>query len=287
MLLDEPTLNIFFAIFLFAFGACIGSFLNVVAHRLPRDKSLIRPRSHCPSCSAPVPALGLIPVFGWFLVRMRCQNCGVKVSWVYPAVELLCAVGTVFLFFNTLSPAQFVGTLWPEAALGSQLGAMRFQPLIAVLTHLFLFYTAVPLTLIDLEHRILPDVITLGGTPIALFLGGANVHLGWQGAVVGAAVGSGVLFFVAKTYEIIRGREGLGFGDVKYMALIGAVVGWQGVLLVLGLASVLGSVVGIFLGLRKQAGLQTALPFGPFLAAAALVVSLWQPLILNFFFGDV
>jgi leader peptidase (prepilin peptidase)/N-methyltransferase len=211
----------------------------------------------------------------------------VKVSWVYPAIELLCAVGTVWLFFHTLTPTQFVGILWPEAALGTQLGTLRFQPLVAVLTHLFLFYTAVPLTLIDLEHRILPDVITLGGTPLALFLGGANTQLGWQGAVLGAAVGSGVLFFVAKTYEIIRGREGLGLGDVKYMALIGAVVGWQGVLLVLGLASVLGSVIGIFLGSRRQAGLQTALPFGPFLAAAALLVSLWQPLILDFFFGDV
>jgi leader peptidase (prepilin peptidase)/N-methyltransferase len=287
MLLDEPTLNVLFAIFLFALGACIGSFLNVVAHRLPREMSIVRPRSHCPSCSAPVPALGLIPIFGWFFVRMRCRSCGAKVSWVYPAVEFICAAGTVFLVFHTLTPAQLVGTLLPEASWGTPLGTMRFQPLVTVLTHLFLFYTAIPLTLIDLEHRILPDVITLGGTPIALFLGGANVNLGWQGAVIGAAVGSGVLFFVAKTYEIIRGREGLGFGDVKYMALIGAVVGWQGVLLVLGLASVLGSVVGIVLGLRKQVGLQTALPFGPFLAAAALVVSLWQPIILDLFFADV
>ena len=287
MLLDEPTLSLLLAIFLFAIGACIGSFLNVVAHRLPLDMSVVCPRSHCPNCSSPVPALGLIPIFGYFLVRMRCRNCGANVSWVYPAVEFICAVGTVFLVFHTLTPAQLMGTLSSEADWGTPLGNMRFQPLVTVLTHLFLFYTAIPLTLIDLEHRILPDAITLGGTPIALFLGGANVSLGWHGAVLGAAVGSGVLFFVAKTYEIIRGREGLGFGDVKYMGLIGALVGWQGVLLVLGLASVLGSVVGIVLGLRKQAGLQTALPFGPFLAAAALVVSLWQPLILDLFFADV
>jgi len=286
MLLDEPTLDIFFAFFLFLLGGCIGSFLNVVAHRLPLNMSVVRPPSHCPSCSAPVPTIGLIPVIGYFLVKMRCSNCGVRVSWVYPLIELICGMGTVFLFFQTVTPMQFIAALWPEVASEAQVGGMRFQPLIQLLARLFLFYTALPLTLIDLRHRILPDVITLGGTPVALFLGGANLALGWKGALAGALVGSGLLLFVAKTYEILRGREGLGLGDVKYMALIGAIVGWQGVLIVLGLASILGSLVGIALGISKRAGLQTALPFGPFLAVAALLVCLWQPIILQFFFED-
>jgi leader peptidase (prepilin peptidase)/N-methyltransferase len=284
MLLDESTLEIFLAAFLFCLGACIGSFLNVVAYRLPLNISIVTPPSHCTHCSAPVPAIGLVPILGWFFVRGRCASCGTKVSWLYPAVELLCAVGTVFLFQQTLSAQQLVGALWPDVAFGTQVGEMRFQPLVQFLTRLFLFYTAIPLTIIDLRYRILPDVITLGGTPVALFLGGASVALGWKGALLGALVGSGLLYFVAKTYEVLRGREGLGMGDVKYMALIGAVVGWQGVLIVLGLASILGSLVGIAIGLRRRVGLQTVLPFGPFLAVAALVVCLWQPLILQFFF---
>ncbi|MEY2986871.1 MAG: hypothetical protein RJB13_392, partial [Pseudomonadota bacterium] len=167
-----------------------------------------------------------------------------------------------------------------------QSGGLKYELMVDFLSRLFLFYTAVPLTLIDLRFRILPDVITLGTLPLALLLGSADSSLGWQGSLTGALVGSGLLYFVAKTYELLRGKEGLGFGDVKYMALIGAVLGWQGVLIVLGLASILGSIVGIVFGLTQRTGLQTALPFGPFLAAAALIVCLWHPYILEFFFFE-
>ncbi|NBO37229.1 prepilin peptidase [bacterium] len=287
MLVDESTLNLWFGLFLFAFGACIGSFLNVVAYRLPLGLSLIRPPSHCPKCSTPVPVYGLVPIFGFAFVRGRCVACETRVSIAYPLVELICALGTVFLFFSIMTPLQFVGTLWPEAQMGTHLGMMRYQPLVLLLTRFFLFYTAIPLTLIDLRHRILPDVITLTGALCAILLGAANVMLGWKGALGGALLGSGLLFFIAKTYELLRGQEGLGLGDVKYMALIGAVVGWQGVLIVLGLASILGSVVGIAIGLGRRTGLQTSVPFGPFLAVAALIVCLWQPFILQIFFDDL
>lgn len=284
MLLDELTLEVIFGLFFFSLGACIGSFLNVVAHRLPLDMSIVRPPSHCPECNALVPVRGLIPVLGYFIVRRRCVSCGVAISWTYPLIELLCGLGTVFLFFKTMTPVQFLAAVWPQALGQTALGQMQFQPLLQFVSRLFLFYTAVPLTLIDLRHRILPDAITLGCLPVALFLGAADPALGWKGSVLGATVGIGFLYFIAKTYELLRGREGLGLGDVKYMGLIGAFVGWQGVLLVMGLASMVGSVVGIAFGLRRHAGLQTVLPFGPFLALAALVVAIWQPQLLAIFF---
>lgn len=284
MVVDESTLEVFTAAFLFALGACIGSFLNVVAYRLPLKISIVSPPSHCTSCSTPVPSVGLIPVLGWFFVKGRCGSCGTKVSWGYPLVELICGVGTVFLFFQNLTIQQFVGILWPNSVMATQLGSLSFQPVVQFIGSLFLFYTAIPLCIIDLKYKILPDVITLGGTPVALFLGGANANMGWTGALLGSIAGCGVLLLIAKSYEVLRGREGLGMGDVKYMALIGALVGWQGVLVVLGLSSILGSFVGIGMGLRRQAGMQIVLPFGPFLAFAALVVYLWQPLLLKVFF---
>jgi leader peptidase (prepilin peptidase)/N-methyltransferase len=287
MLLDESTLNISFAVFLFALGACIGSFLNVVAYRLPLGLSVVRPPSHCPECKTPVPVHGLVPILGYFLVRRKCSACGVSVSWHYALVEFLTALGTVYLFFHTTTPMQLIGALWSESPHATQIGGMRFQPLVQLLTLLFLFYTAIPLTLIDLRWRILPDVITLGGAVVAFALGAANISLGWKGAMLGLLLGSGMLLFVAKTYELLRGREGLGMGDVKYMALIGAIVGWQGVLIVLGLASILGSLIGIGIGLGRKEGLQTSLPFGPFLALAALIVCLWQPYILRLFFEEL
>jgi leader peptidase (prepilin peptidase)/N-methyltransferase len=286
MLMDESTLVWAFAIFLFAMGACIGSFLNVVAYRLPLGISVVLPPSHCTSCKAPVPAHGLIPIFGYFFVKRRCGACGAPVSWHYALVEFLTGAGTVYLFFSAISPMQLIGAIWADNPHATQIGMMRFQPVVQMLTQLFLFYTAIPLTLIDLRWRLLPDLITLNGTIVAILLGAANVALGWQGALLGAFAGSGLLLFVAKTYEVLRGREGLGMGDVKYMALIGAVVGWQGVLIVLGLASILGSLVGIGIGFVKKEGLQASMPFGPFLAFAALVVCLWQPYILKIFFGD-
>lgn len=284
MLLDESTLSLTFAIFLFCMGACIGSFLNVVAYRLPLGLSLVKPPSNCPHCSHPVPWWGLIPVIGWFIVRGKCTNCGGRVSFLYPLVEFIVAAGTVWLFFQTMAPFDLIAALSGESMGVIASGQLRTELSVAYITRLFLFYTAVPLTLIDLRYRILPDVITLGTLPLALLLGSADASLGWQGSLTGAFVGSGLLYFVAKTYELLRGKEGLGLGDVKYMALIGAVLGWQGVLIVLGLASILGSIVGIVFGLTQRTGLQTALPFGPFLAVAALVVCLWQPHILQFFF---
>jgi leader peptidase (prepilin peptidase) / N-methyltransferase len=284
MLLDESTLSLTFAIFLFCLGACIGSFLNVVAYRLPLGLSLVKPPSNCPHCSHPVPWWGLIPVVGWFIVRGKCTNCDGRVSFLYPLVEFIVAAGTVWLFFQTMAPFDLIAAFNSEPVGMISSGQLRTEHSVAYITRLFLFYTAVPLTLIDLRYRILPDVITLGTLPLALLLGSADATLGWQGSLTGALVGSGLLYFVAKTYELLRGKEGLGLGDVKYMALIGAVLGWQGVLIVLGLASILGSIVGIVFGLTQRTGLQTALPFGPFLAAAALVVCLWQPHILQFFF---
>ena len=276
MLVDETTLARVVGLFLFLFGASIGSFLNVVAYRLPLGISVMFPGSHCPGCKTPVPAYGLVPVLGYFLVRGRCVACKSRISFVYPLVEIVVGLGTVFLFFHFLTAEQFLsnltGTHWGSAPL---LGRLRYQNYLSFFSVLWLFYTAVPLVVIDLRYKLLLDVITLPGTLIAFVLAGFNPHMGWGQSFWGIVVGAGGLYAVAKGYELLRKREGLGMGDVKYLALIGATVGWQGVIWVVALSSLLGAVVGIVYGLVRREGLAVAIPFGPFLAAGALAVALY------------
>ena len=276
MLVDESTLTLVVGLFVFLFGACIGSFLNVVAYRLPLEISVMFPGSHCTSCKTPVPAYGLIPVLGYFLVRGRCVACKSRISAVYPLVEILVGLGTVFLFFHFLTAEQLLYNLTGSSLdSGPALGRLRYQNYLAFFSSLWLFYTAVPLVIIDLRYRLLLDVITLPGTLVAFVLASLNPNMGWAQSLLGIVAGAGGLYVVAKVYELVRKREGMGMGDVKYLALIGATVGWQGVIWVVALASLLGAFVGIVYGLVRREGLSAAIPFGPFLAAAALAVNLF------------
>jgi len=284
MIFEPQALSFLVGALLLAFGATIGSFLNVVAWRLPRGESVVSPASHCTSCGTPVPWWGLVPIFGWMLVRARCVKCHEKVSVVYPIVEALCGIGTVALFFHHASAEELVNALSGmgggagEASLngtGATLGRFRFGFLPPLFASLWLLYTAIPLVMIDLKYRLLPDAITLPGALVAFVIALALPDIGWKGALLGIAVGSGGLFTIAKGYELLRRREGLGMGDVKYLALIGALVGWQGVIMTIAIASCLGALVGIALGLIRKEGLQTVIPFGPFLAFGALAVNLF------------
>lgn len=286
MTVTPELFNLVGGVFLFLFGASIGSFLNVVAYRVPRRLSVVLPKSRCPKCSAPISPLGLIPVFGYLLLGGRCRSCKEKISWHYPAVEALTGLLTVFTVFQFFTPADLYGQIVGMSIDGGPvLGSFRFAGHVGMFSALWLLYTGVALSLIDLEFRILPDVITLPGILVGLALGSANPWIGWQSSLGGAVLGAGSLYALAKGYEWIRKREGMGMGDVKYLGFIGAVVGWQNTIWVIAIGSMAGTVVGLALAFRSKEGLTTALPFGPFLAFGAYVVSLWGNRISEIYYG--
>ncbi len=229
------------------YGLVFGSFLNVVIHRLPRDMSLTRPRSHCPGCGATVRWYDNVPVLSFALLRGRCRRCGTRISWRYPAVELMTAALTV--------------------AVAARFGLTRVGALALVLVLLL-----VPLALIDLEHHLLPDVLTLPGIVVGLAASTLSVIVPLSDALVGAALGAAIPYAVIVLYRLIRGVEGMGLGDVKLLAMIGAFLGWRGALLTLMLGACGGAVVGLTMIAVGRGRSDTELPFGTFLAAAAVVV---------------
>lgn len=230
-----------------AYGMVFGSFLNVVVHRLPRGMSLLRPGSHCPACGTPVRWFDNVPVLSYLLLGGRCRACRVAISPRYPLVELASGALTVAVV------ARFGLTL---------------QGLEAMLLVMLLL----PLAFIDLEHHLLPDVLTLPGIAVGLAgsLVGGLVPL--FDAATGAAVGAAVPYAVIVIYRWLRGAEGMGLGDVKLLAMIGAFLGWRGVLLTLGLAATAGALLGLTLIALGRGRRDTELPFGTFLAFAAMIV---------------
>ena len=237
-----------FSILVFAVaGLIVGSFLNVCIYRIPRRESLVWPASHCTSCQRRLAWFENVPIVSWLVLRGRCRTCGAPISPMYPLVEL--ATATVF-----------VG------------GALVYgwTPLLVV--RLAFACALIVLFAIDLRHRILPNVITLPGI-VAGFAASLFLPPGWLSSMIGVLVGGGVLLAIAEIYYRTRGREGLGMGDVKMLAMIGAFLGWQLTLLTLVLASLSGSVVGVALLASRRGDMQAALPFGTFLALGALVAA--------------
>jgi len=243
-------------------GLLVGSFLNVCIHRLPRGESLLWPASHCPACRRSLAWFENVPVVSWLLLRGRCRSCRQPVAGRYPAVELVTAA----LWALT---AWVVGVEW------------------LLLPRLLLVSALVVLFVIDLEHQLLPDAVTLPGIAAGLLVSGWLPPQAWvwlpgdwrllQGpldAALGMLLGGGVLWGVSEAYYRLRGQEGLGFGDVKMLAMIGAFLGWQQVLVTLFLASLAGSVVGVGLIATGRVGMQSKLPFGTFLALGALAAAL-------------
>ena len=230
---------------MFLVGACIGSFLNVVIHRLPRGESIVTPRSRCTACGRVIRARENIPIVSFIALKGKCAGCGGAISWRYPAVELLTAAG-------------FAGIIL--------LDGPGFQ----LLRDLLFFSLLIPIAFIDIDHRIIPDELSLGGLAAGIFLSflpGGN----WKGSIAGALLGGGILYATAFLYEKIREAEGMGGGDIKLLAMIGAFVGWRGTVATIFFGSLLGATGGI-LAMRKGGdGLKTAIPFGPYLCVAALV----------------
>ncbi len=225
------------------FGAVIGSFLNVCIYRLPRGKSIVRPASACAQCGRHLSWAENIPIVSYLVLRGRCRTCRARISLRYPLVELVTAL--------TFAAA------W-----------LAYGPTPLLVSRLVFACALIVLFAIDLEHHLLPNVITLTGIVVGLgfsFL----TEPGWTSAVVGILTGGGILFLIAESYFRIRHEEGLGMGDVKMLAMIGAFLGWKLTLVTLMMASLAGSIVGVLVLASGRGGMKYALPFGTFLALGA------------------
>jgi len=243
------------AIYAFALGAVIGSFLNVVIYRYPREESIVSPPSRCPSCGNRIRWHDNIPILSWLLLRGRCRDCRAPISTRYPLIELANALFYLAIFFRV----------------GATVG---FIPIAAVVS------MTIILIYIDLDIQILPDAVDLPGAVIGLVIGamglGSKSTLTLSSnlveSITGAIIGSGMLLALALAYKLVRKTEGMGLGDVKMLIMLGAIVGWKAIVPLLFVASAVGAAFGVSLGIARKEGLQVAIPFGVFLGLATFVV---------------
>jgi leader peptidase (prepilin peptidase)/N-methyltransferase len=269
------------ALIAFALGACVGSFVNVVAYRLPRDISIVAPRSFCPNCKNVIPFWANVPIFAYLGLRGRCAACGASIPFRYFLTELALASAAAYLY-------------------------LHFDPMNALARYVLcaaLFIVA----LIDYDWRLIPNVITLPGIPLGVLSAWWIMpEVGWKSSLAGIAIGAGFLFVTGEAYLRIRGREGVGMGDVWLLGMVGAFLGLPGALFTLFVGSLIGTagaIVMAFGGEHLRAShepfpgaaaeavasvaaaeaaprfLQTEIPFGPFLALAAAVFALFQPVL--------
>jgi leader peptidase (prepilin peptidase)/N-methyltransferase len=241
------------------FGLAVGSFLNVCIYRLPRRESLNWPGSHCASCNRTLSWYENIPLVSWLVLRGRCRTCGESISPMYPIVEAV--TGAVFA----------VGYL-----------IYGLSPLLAA--RLLFACAMVVLFAIDLRHHILPNTITLPGVLVGFALSFV-LPPGWLASLIGLLAGGGILFAIAEAYYRLRGIEGLGMGDVKMLAMIGAFLGWKLMLVTLVLASFAGSLIGVGIIASGRGGMKAALPFGTFLAVGALAAAVAGDPLLTWYLG--
>ena len=255
----------YFAVISLLLGAAIGSFLNVCIYRIPLDQSVVRPPSHCFSCNQPVAWYDNIPVLSYLVLRGKCRRCKTPYSPRYLGVEILTAV--LFLL------------VWLQY--GGSAEAARFDPRIPVY---WLFVSGLILgTFVDFDHLIIPDRVSIGGMIIGVGVSllvpslhdAANPIQGGLRSLIGCAAGFGILYLIAEAGSAIFKKEAMGFGDVKLLGAIGAFLGWKAVFFTILMSSLIGSVVGVSLILLGGREWQSRIPYGPYLALAAVVWVLW------------
>jgi leader peptidase (prepilin peptidase)/N-methyltransferase len=237
-------------------GALVGSFLNVVIFRLPDEsQSVVFPASHCPQCNTKLRWFENIPMLSWLALRGKCRTCKAPISLQYPVVELAMALlaGALYRHFGLSFP----------------------------LLYYFLFSAALlAIIFIDLHHQIIPDRISLPGILIGFIGSFFNSYVSWQQSGLGLLIGGGILYGVAMSYVLLTGKDGMGGGDIKLLAMIGAFLGWQSLLYVVFASSLAGSIIGGTTLLFQHKDRQTRIPFGPFLSLAALSWLFFQEQIL-------
>lgn len=241
-------------------GAVVGSFLNVCISRLPEGLSIVAPASRCPKCNHAIRFYDNVPIAGYLILGGRCRDCGNSISLQYPIVELITAVMALLLYWKFDVSAKF-----------------------AVV---FIFVCAlIVITFIDLRHQIIPDVISLPGIPL-FWLGAIFImDVTWFDATLGLLIGGGCLYAIAIGYELLTKREGMGGGDIKLLAMIGAFLGWQSLLFILLVSSLVGAVVGIAIMVIKGRDMKYAVPFGPFLSLAATAYVFVGRYAMNYFYS--
>jgi leader peptidase (prepilin peptidase)/N-methyltransferase len=249
-----------FLLVAFAFGAAVGSFLNVCIYRMPAGQSVVWPASRCPRCNTPIRPYDNLPLLSYVILRGRCRACAAPIPARYVIVEGLAGLSAL-------------AALWHWGSSPEALVAFGFLSALIVVTF------------IDLDHQIIPDVISLPGIAVGLLLSLVLEQPGLRSAAIGAALGGAVLAAVAYGYYWLTGREGMGGGDVKLLAMIGAFLGWKAVPVTLLLASLTGSIIGVSLMLLRGASTRLAIPFGPFLAAGAVCALFFGDALVDWYLG--
>ena len=246
------------ALYSFLVGLALGSFMNVVIYRMPLKKSIIRPASSCPNCGKKIKFYDNIPLVSYLLLLGKCRYCLRPISLRYPAVEVLTGLLSLALFIRYGLSYQYI---------------------------FYLLFTAtlVTISFIDLQHQIIPDVLSLPGVVVGLATTFILDNISWLDSLIGIICGGGVLFLVAVVYERLTGRQGMGGGDVKLLAMIGAWMGWRSLALILLISSLTGAVIGLVFLLTTGKGYRVRIPFGPFLSLGALLYFFFGPQLMSWY----
>ena len=252
--------NLLTHVVVFIFGTCIGSFLNVCIYRIPESKSIVHPRSMCPSCGSLIRFYDNIPIFSFLVLRAKCRHCSAPISFRYPAIEFISGLFAMGVFIKY---------------------GLSFEALI----YFTFIATLLVITFIDIDHQIIPDVISLPGIPVFFVASLALPDISIVDSILGILVGGGSLFLVAWLYHLLTRKEGMGGGDIKLLAMMGAVIGWKGVLFTIFTASAVGTLAGILVILKTGKTMKLKIPFGPFLAIGAIAYIFLGPQLITWYFN--
>lgn len=253
---------VFSQLAVFLLGCCLGSFYNVVIYRLPRHESLVSPGSKCPGCGDPIAAYDNIPIISYLVLGGRCRKCRSSISVRYPLIEAAAGLMAVLLFRRYGLHPQF----------GIEFVFLSLLLVIAI---------------IDLDTFLIPDVLSLPGIVIGFAFSFFTPRLSWTDSLLGIFLGGGLLYLIAAGYALLRHKEGMGGGDIKLLGMIGAFVGWPGVLFTVLFSSIFGMIIAAPLLLRKGKGLGSAIPYGPFLSFAAACYIFWGQLVYDWYFNEL
>jgi len=248
------------AVFSFILGLMLGSFLNVCIYRIPLKESIVTPSSKCPHCGQAVRFYDNIPVLSFLFLRGKCRHCGHSISWRYPFVECLCG----FLSFSLY---------------------IKYGVDIQYIVYIIFTLALVVVTFIDLDHKIIPDIISLPGVGVGIAVSFLPGTIFWFDSLIGAIAGGGILFLVAVGYERITGRDGMGGGDIKLLSMIGAWMGWKLLPMILLISSFSGALIGAVFIVFSGKGYRVQIPFGPFLSAGAVLCLFFGETILHWYLG--
>ncbi len=251
-------INILQNLYVFIFGACIGSFLNVCIYRLPIGVSIVSPPSACTKCGRKIRATENIPLVSYIMLSGKCKGCGEKISVQYPIVEGLNAVLYMLLWNKFGFTAEFF-------------------------IYCIFVSSLVTITFIDLKHYIIPDVISLPGIAAGFTSSFVLTQPNYIDSLIGIVMGGGAFWMISYAYLKFTGKEGMGGGDIKLIAMLGAFLGWQSIPFIIIISSMTGAIVGIFFMLKEKHGTKTAVPFGPFLSFSAIVMIFYGQKIISWY----